>query len=111
MSDIASSIEMREDGMSKAARKRSEDRKFTMNNSKLVFQIEELMQQIESRPDLFYLHGDGKYLAPSWYGDKFEENGIKTPCFLLPPSDPNHIPPHIVAMALLRQQSSANNFV
>merc|ERR1712228_778337 len=79
------------------------DKDFTMNNSKVVLEIKQMMQQIDDRPDLFYLHGDNKYPGPSFYGDKFRQAGLKMPCFLLPPNDEKHIPPHIVAMALLKK--------
>merc|ERR1712228_444594 len=109
MANIAQNIEMRVE-MEQSIKKKSMakdvefvDKDFTMNNSKVVLEIKQMMQQIDDRPDLFYLHGDNKYPGPSFYGDKFRQAGLKMPCFLLPPNDEKHIPPHIVAMALLKK--------
>eukprot|EP01083_Nonionella_stella_P021854 60490_1 len=80
-----------------------ECKEFQKNNSKVIVEIEQMKQQMDDRPDLFDLYSDDQYHGPSHYSDKFEQCALKTPCFLLPPSDKNHIPPHIVAMALLKQ--------
>ena len=111
MANIAKDIEMSVDEESVNKRRKMKEQKkqnekeykdFTINNSKVASQIEQLMEQIEDRPDLFYLLGDDKYPGPAYYSNKFKQAGVETPCFLLPVSDKNHIPPHIVAMALLK---------
>ena len=105
MANIAENIEMRV--QMEQAKKSNDghfvDKNFTMNNSKVMLEIKEMMEQIDDRPDLFYLFGDDKYPGPKAYADKFVQSGLNIPCFLLPPSDEKHIPPHIVAMALLKK--------
>merc|ERR1712154_624134 len=110
MAKMAEQIELNESSVSKRKRQNSRSTgvnngeagastapDMTMNGSAVEGQIARLMQQMDDRPDLFYLHGDEKYPGPGYYSQKFKESGLKMPCFLLPPSDENHIPPHIVA--------------
>eukprot|EP01084_Bolivina_argentea_P034167 63233_1 len=110
IADIARNIEI---GMENISEKHEMnlEKDFTINNNKVVVEIEQLMQQVDDRPDLFYLYGDDKFSGPSYYYDKFEESGVTIPCFLLPPSHEKHIPPHIVAMGLLKKCVADNKLL
>eukprot|EP01084_Bolivina_argentea_P088927 160565_1 len=75
-------------------------------------QLAALIQNVGSENrDLFYIYGDEKYMSPSQCYDKFLSAGLTPPQFLLPPDNDNHIPPHIVAMTLLKMYAEQEHQV
>jgi len=52
---------------------------------------------------------EGCYPNPEKLAKKFEQNGAGIPRFLLPPSHPDHVPPHIVAFWLMSMSQEKND--
>lgn len=48
----------------------------------------------------------GRYPNPKQVAECVLQEHGEIPCFLLPPSHPLHVPPHIVAFWLMSQQAS-----
>jgi len=68
--------------------------------------LNSLLTKVGNKRDVFYIYGDNKYMSPAQCYDKFKAAGLEVPQFLLPPEDDKHIPPHIVAMTLLKMYSA-----
>lgn len=75
---------------------------YIAHNDDIDDQMNSLIQKVGNRRDLFYIYGDSKYMSPSQCYDKFKNSGMSPPRFLLPPDNEQHIPPHIIAMTLLK---------
>ncbi len=69
-----------------------------------------LRHYLDSHPEKFakfpYMIGNKMYPAPQAIAEQFTKEGYDVPKFLTAISDPNHIPPHIVACELLSQLNS-----
>jgi len=99
------------------AQRRREERsrwktEYMAQNDDMDDQMNSLIEDVGNNRDLFYIYGDKKYLSPAQCHDKFKAAGLTPPQFLLPPDNPNHIPPHIVAMTLLKMytENEKQNF-
>ena len=79
---------------------------YASKNDDMDDQMNNLITEVGNNRNLFYIHGDEKYMSAAQCYDKFKEAGLTPPQFLLPPEDQNHIPPHIIAMTLLKMYTA-----
>eukprot|EP00486_Rosalina_sp_Unknown_P003122 CAMPEP_0201574058 /NCGR_PEP_ID=MMETSP0190_2-20130828/18253_1 /ASSEMBLY_ACC=CAM_ASM_000263 /TAXON_ID=37353 /ORGANISM="Rosalina sp." /LENGTH=166 /DNA_ID=CAMNT_0048001749 /DNA_START=815 /DNA_END=1315 /DNA_ORIENTATION=+ len=79
---------------------------YLAHNDDMDDQMNDLIEDVGNNRDLFYIYGDKKYMSPAQCCDKFKESGLTPPNFLLPPDHDNHIPPHIIAMTLLKMYTN-----
>jgi len=79
---------------------------FVAQSGPMDTEMKSLITEVGNKRDVFYIYGDNKYCSPAQCYDKFKEAGLDVPQFLLPPEHDKHIPPHIVAMTLLKMYSA-----
>ena len=82
--------------------KKTGEQSLSVNASDVLYQIKVMIKQIEDQPDILNIVGDTEYPKPHEFAQKFKEKNLSVPCFLTDPHSKDHIPPHIVAMALLK---------
>ena len=72
--------------------------------------LQVLKQYLDSHPEKFSqfpsVIGNKMYPAPQALADRFKKDGYPVPRFLMDISDPEHIPPHIIACELLAQNKN-----
>ena len=80
---------------------------FKGNEDLIDDQMKTLLNDVlrSDKRDLFYIYGNERFMSPAQCFSKFQEAGLAPPQFLLPPDHQNHIPPHLVAMTLLKMYS------
>lgn len=105
MKDVADSAEKNINAQVEATRNVYEA-EFVANQGVVESQMDSLLSGVRQRRDLFYIYGNDKYLSPAQCHDKFQAAGLDVPQFLLPPDHDDHIPPHIVAMTLLKMYTA-----
>eukprot|EP00485_Elphidium_margaritaceum_P005256 CAMPEP_0202700780 /NCGR_PEP_ID=MMETSP1385-20130828/13946_1 /ASSEMBLY_ACC=CAM_ASM_000861 /TAXON_ID=933848 /ORGANISM="Elphidium margaritaceum" /LENGTH=318 /DNA_ID=CAMNT_0049358045 /DNA_START=133 /DNA_END=1089 /DNA_ORIENTATION=+ len=67
-----------------------------------------LIEHAGNNADFYYIYGDDNFMSPAQCFEKFKKAGLTPPNFLLPPEHKQHIPPHIVAMMLLKMYTEKN---